>query len=151
MPDLPMTAPTHHAASLMITPQELGDWAKAIGAISGVVGGAWLAIRRVWGRYQQRRALDRELRESQAELLCVLADRDRFDLAQVFDQRFMPVEERDRLAVLRARLVAARKRYWKALGFPESVDDEARAEVARLRPLRMTQRWKMRQDHPEDK
>ena len=146
-----MTVPTPHSVSLTVSPQEVGDWAKTIGAISGVVGGAWLALRRLWSGHQQRRSLERELREAQADLVCVLADHRRVELLQFFEHRYDPQHYRDLVAVLRARLGEARKRYWSAMGFPESVDDDSREEIKRLRPLRMTQRWKMRQDHPGDK
>lgn len=134
-----------------MTPQEAGEWGRLIATFSGLAAGVLVWLRGFLGRRRQRRAFEQELRDAQAELLCVIADRDRVELAQFLDHRFSPQEHRDRLAVIRDRLLKARKRYWAALGFPESVDDAAQQRLQILRELRMTQRWKMRDSGTEGK
>lgn len=99
--------------------------------------GAW------WRRRRARKARERNLRDAIADAVCVLVDTEKAELAREFDSYISDAEYRDRRAVLRHRLLKARQRLWRAMGFPESKDEQSREQIALLRRWRMTQRWKI--------
>ena len=120
---------------------ELASWTEAGAKVLAVFGvpaaiGAW------WRRRRARHRHVRELRDAHVDAVNVLVDRAKAEMAQALGGHFTEREFRDRQVVLNDRLLKARKRLWRAQGFPESTDDEARERIAMLRALRMTQRWK---------
>ena len=129
------------APSRSLLTTDVWEWAEKAGAALLALG-LPAAVVAWWKKRRARRARERELRDSVADVVCVLADTQKAELARQLDEYFTDAEYRDRQAVLRHRLLKTRNRLWKAMGFPESKDEQSREQIALLRRLRMTQRWK---------
>lgn len=113
------------ALAAMPTQEELGDWAKTIAAIGGILGGIWALARRLWRRYVHAR----EVRALEAKAVRYLLDAQRhalYALAPAGDRhRLIDVDELTRQKTL---IDEVRDELWVADGHASEREEQRRVE-----------------------
>lgn len=116
-----------------MTPADVGDWAKTLAAVAGVVGGAVALVSRWWKRRLERR----RIAALEAKALRYLLDAVRHALFVMAPgpDRFLELDELERQKVL---IDEVRDEVWKSDGHG-SRRDQAETQRTLLRILTRTQ------------
>lgn len=132
------------------------DLAQAFVLLAVPAGGAW-ALRRRSAR-RKRDAADVELREALCDAARVHLDASRWGLEYLLERGrpgqlvVSPDQRRSEASVLLARVEAARRRLWVALGMPDPrTSDLSSGDKAILLALARTQRVRAREMSPEER
>lgn len=114
--------------TVSITPEQVGDWAKTIAAIGGIVGGVWALVTKAVRR--RRAAQQRAALEAKATRYLLDAMRHALHVMQPGPSRFLDVDELQRQKVL---IDGVRDELWIADGHASEREQErAAAEIVRV-------------------
>lgn len=129
----------HRGLALALpTYEQLGDWAKTLAAIGGLVAGLWAACRRLWRVWQARR----RLRALERKAIRYLLDAQRHTLYAV-----IPTPDRvvviEKLKNSKDLIDQVRDDLWVADGHESALDEERRVENI-VRVITRTQRIQLK-------